>query len=121
MNKKGSLLIIFFFLIIFIPALKQSRLIYKRDQMVKEVRKYHLKHHSNLFKSIKQFPQLFEGFFRRNFRAKKFFIHLNAMFKVHLLHISPNPNIALGENGVLFCKDMARAVWKRVSSIISII
>jgi len=61
---------------------------------------------------LRLFPATYEKYWQDHSILPKALIHLNAMIKVYLFHVSPNPTIALGENGFYFEGYGARKVEK---------
>lgn len=51
---------------------------------------------------VRGFPPAYEQYLKREFRLPHWFVQLNALVKVHLLRVSPNNNIALGQDGFYF-------------------
>ena len=61
---------------------------------------------------LRLFPAAYEKYWQDHSILPKALIHLNAMIKVYLFHVSPNPTIALGKNGFYFEGFGARKVEK---------
>lgn len=56
----------------------------------------------NFFVGLTRVPGSYESFFQKNIRIPHWLVQFNALVKVYVFNISPNNNIALGEEGFYF-------------------
>ena len=56
----------------------------------------------NIFVGLAKVPGSYESFFKKNIRFPHWLVQFNALVKVYVFNVSPNNNIALGEDGFYF-------------------
>lgn len=56
----------------------------------------------NFFVGLAKVPGSYESFFQKNIRFPHWLVQFNALVKVYVFSVSPNNNIALGEDGFYF-------------------
>ncbi|XOF35152.1 MAG: alginate O-acetyltransferase AlgX-related protein [Candidatus Electrothrix sp. YB6] len=97
------LLIALFCGVLFYPILSHtSRIGTSFVKVTEYLQRVREKNAASLTDVLREFPGTYQLYWQNNSILSKHFIHLNALVKIYLLRVSPNPNIALGKNGFFF-------------------
>ena len=109
------LLMACFWAILFYPLVSHSSYLGRSvRQVVRYLERLQQKNHGSMLDVVRAFPGTYEKYWQDNSILPKGFIYLNSMVKVYLLHISPNPTVALGKKGFYFEGYGARKVEKGI-------
>ena len=115
-DRRRGLFCLFFLFVLSMPLLGQfsflpnsikdvSAFLYKQQQGSSAKKILHL---------LKNFPGTYQVYITQRFTTPPWYVHLNALVKVHLLGISPNKTITLGKDGFFFEGMGASRVEKEV-------
>ena len=114
-NIRELTLVILFAGVLFYPLLSQFSYLSRSIKETKHaISKDHVSKPDKILALLKHFPKEYEKHLNENFDLPKSFVHLNALFKIYGLGISPNNNVAVGKNGFYFEGWGARKVEKEI-------
>ncbi len=114
-RPRDLLLIALFLAIVFYPLAAHTSFVRKSFVRVGSyLGRLTEKNNGSLCDLLRQFPGTYEKYWQDNSILPRALIYLNAMAKVYLFHVSPNPTIALGKNGFYFEGYGARKVEKGI-------
>ncbi len=111
-----GLLVIIFLGVLFYPLCSQVNFL--RDGVIQtkqQILPRGGKSVENILSLCKKFPEVYQKYAGKNFKLPHWYINLESLVKIYILHVSPNTAIALGKNGFYFEGWGARKVEKGIT------
>lgn len=108
-------LVLLFFGVLYYPIFSQVSYLGKSVNWTKhEITKNHESKPDKLVALVRHFPTLYEKYMEKNLHFSKLFVNLDALVKIYGLNVSPNNNVAVGQDGFYFEGWGARRVEKGI-------
>lgn len=109
-------LVLLFFGVLYYPILSQVSYLGKSVEWTKhEITKDHQSKPDKVVALVRNFPTLYEKYMEKNLNFSKWFVNLDALVKIYGLRVSPNNNVAVGQDGFYFEGWGARRVEKGIT------
>lgn len=109
-------LVLLFFGVLYYPILSQVSYLGKSVEWTKhEITKDHQSKPDKVVALVRYFPTLYEKYMEKNLNFSKWFVNLDALVKIYGLKVSPNNNVAVGQDGFYFEGWGARRVEKGIT------
>ena len=103
-DRRRGLFCLFFLFVLIAPLLGQFSFL---PRSIKDVGSFLYKQRQGsnaekILHLVKNFPGTYQVYITQRFTTPLWYVHVNAIVKVHLLGISPNKTITMGKNGFFF-------------------